>query len=65
MKQAEWIRQFYKIALSKSFVDTVTYSHLIDAEDSLIAGSGLLTGKLEPKKSYLMLKELRGQIFGG
>ncbi len=65
MKQAEWIGQFYKIALSKSFVDTVTYSHLIDAEDSLIAGSGLLTDKFEPKKSYLMLKKLRGQIFGG
>jgi len=62
-RQGEWIEQFCKIALSKPFVDTVTYSNLSDAEDSTIANSGLLTNKLEPKKSFHTLKKLHDAIF--
>ncbi len=62
-KQAQWVEQFYKIALSKPFVDSVTYSNLSDAENSVIANSGLLTAQLEPKKSYQTLKKLRDIIF--
>jgi hypothetical protein len=61
--QGEWIEQFCKIALSKQFVDTVAYSRLCDAEDSTIANSGLLTGRLEPKKSFRTLKKLHDAIF--
>lgn len=61
--QGEWIEQFCKIALSKQFVDTVAYSRLCDAEDSTIANSGLLTGRLEPKKSFHTLKKLHDSIF--
>jgi GH35 family endo-1,4-beta-xylanase len=63
VRQREWIEQLYKIALSKPFVDTVTYSNLADRRDSTIANSGLLTSRLEPKKSYLTLKKLQGHIF--
>jgi hypothetical protein len=61
--QREWIEQFYKIALSKSFVDSVTYSNLTDTENSMIANSGLLTQKLEQKQSFQAIKELRKLIF--
>jgi hypothetical protein len=63
VRQGEWIEQFCKIALSKPFVDTVTYSNLSDAEDSTIANSGLLTNKLEAKKSFHTLKKLHDAIF--
>jgi hypothetical protein len=62
-RQGQWIEQLYKIALSKPFVDTVTYSNLTDVKDSAIANSGLLTEKLEPKKSFQALKKLHRVIF--
>jgi hypothetical protein len=62
-QQGEWIDQFYKVALSKQFVSSVTYSHLADTEESNIANSGLLTAELEPKKSYMVLKKLGDRIF--
>jgi len=62
-RQSQWIEQFYKIALSKPFVDTVTYSNLTDIADSAIANSGLLTDQLESKKSYRTLKKLHELIF--
>jgi hypothetical protein len=62
-RQGQWIEQFYKIALSKPFVDTVTYSNLADTEGSTIANSGLLTNRLEAKKSFLTLKKLQKLIF--
>jgi len=63
--QAQWIEQFYKIALSKPFVSAVTYSNLMDVEDSVIAHSGLLTAELESKESFRMLKSLHDSIFSG
>jgi hypothetical protein len=63
LQQGQWIEQFYKIALSKQFVNSVTYSHLADTQGSAIAGSGLLTAELESKESYRMLKKLYDGIF--
>jgi len=62
-QQSLWIEQFYKIALSKPFVDAVTYSRLADSADSAIAGGGLLTDRLESKKSYQTLMKLHKVIF--
>jgi len=61
--QEQWIERFYKIAFSKPFVESVTYSNLADTENSTIGGSGLLTDKFEPKKSFLSLKKLHKLIF--
>ncbi len=61
--QAEWIKQFYKTAMSKPFVSSVTYSNLMDTEDSDIAYSGLLTDQFEPKESFRALKGLHDSIF--
>ena len=63
LRQGQWIEQFYKIALSKPFVDTVSYSNLTDIEDNTIANSGLLTDQLEPKKSFRALRKLHNAIF--
>jgi len=62
-RQERWIEQFYKIALSKPFVDAIVYSNLADTKDSIIASSGLMTDRLEPKKSYQTLKKLQKLIF--
>jgi hypothetical protein len=62
-RQGQWIEQFYKIALSKQFVNSVTYANLIDTADSSIHHSGLLTDGLEPKESFVTLKKLHDSIF--
>ena len=61
--QAQWIEQFFLVAMSKPFVNSVTYSNLMDTHDSTILNSGLLTDQLEPKESYLALKRLSDSIF--
>jgi hypothetical protein len=63
LRQGQWIEQFYRIALSKAHVEAVTYSHLMDVEDSVINKSGLSTAEFEPKRSFLTLKKLQGHIF--
>lgn len=61
--QAEWIKEFFKMGLSKPFVNSVTYANLIDTQESVIANSGLLTEQLEPKESYSSLKEMSDGVF--
>ncbi len=61
--QAKWIEQFFLVAMSKPFVNSVTYSNLMDTHDSAILNSGLLTDQLEPKESYNALKRLSDSIF--
>jgi len=62
-RQSKWIEQFFKIALSKPFVDSVTYSNLADRKSSTIGDSGLLTARFEPKQAFVTLKELHDAIF--
>ncbi|MBN1392323.1 MAG: endo-1,4-beta-xylanase [Sedimentisphaerales bacterium] len=64
-RQGQWIEQFYKIALSKPFVERVTYSNLADTDGSTIADSGLLTADFEPKESFQTLSKLRSIISRG
>jgi hypothetical protein len=64
-RQGQWIERFCKIALSKPFVERVTYSNLADANDSTIANSGLLTADFEPKESFRALSKLRSIVFRG
>jgi hypothetical protein len=60
--QSSWLEQFYRIALSKPFVDAVTYSNLADRSDSIVANSGLLSDGLEPKESFHTLKRLQENV---
>ncbi|MBN2267663.1 MAG: beta-galactosidase [Candidatus Babeliaceae bacterium] len=62
-RQGKWIEQFYRIALSKPFVDSVIYSNLTDVDTTTIANSGLLTKELNLKKSYQILSRLHENLF--
>jgi hypothetical protein len=62
--QAEWLDQFYRISLSRPFIDGVMFAELTDNKQSDVADSGLITAGLEPKESYLVLKRFRDRIFG-
>jgi hypothetical protein len=62
--QAEWLDQFYRTALGRTFIDGVIYSSFADAKDSPVPDSGLLTSALEPKDAYVAIKRLRDRIFG-
>jgi len=62
-QQKQWIEQFYKVALSKPFIDAVVYSGLADSQNSTVPGSGLLTADLEPKGAYDAVKKLLDTIF--
>jgi len=63
-KQAEWLDNFYRIALSKTCIDSVLYSGLTDSKESDIPDSGMLTAALAPKESYAAIKRYRDRIFG-
>ncbi len=60
--QAKWIESFYKIAFSKPYVNTVTYSCLADNVDELVSGSGLLNAKCMPKKSFMEIVRIQKNI---
>jgi hypothetical protein len=57
--QAQWVEQFCKIALSKPFINTVTYSEFADNNAGETAGYGLLDKQLRPKESYHALSRLQ------
>ncbi len=60
--QAEWIEQFYKIALGKNFIQSVTYSALADSPTNEVYDSGLVTNALEFKKAYMSVGKLQKVI---
>jgi hypothetical protein len=61
--QAHWIKEFTSIALSKPFVESLTWSELADqAEGSVIASGGLLHPDLTPKLGYKTLAAIRTQL---
>jgi hypothetical protein len=62
--QAAWIEQFFKIALSKPFIETVTYANFADDGINALAGSGLVNDKLELKKSFREIRKLQKLILG-
>lgn len=62
--QAVWIEQFFKIAMSKPFVETVTYANFADDGSDGLVGSGLLNERLELKKSFRELRKLQKLVLG-
>jgi hypothetical protein len=62
MQQSKWIEDFCKIAFSKPFVNTITYSALADGNNNELVGEGLLTEKFEPKKSFMAMAKLQRKI---
>ncbi len=62
--QSRWLRAFYEIALSKPFVDTVTWRDLCDNDRSPVPMGGLVRPDLNPKPAYNDLIALRNEILG-
>ena len=60
--QARWLREFYTIALSKPFVETVSWRQLADDDQSHIPGGGLLREDKTPKPAADVLAEMRDAI---
>jgi GH35 family endo-1,4-beta-xylanase len=61
--QAKWIKEFYTVALSKPFVESVTWKDLADRdEDHPIPAGGLLRANMAPKLGYKVLKEFRNEF---
>jgi len=50
--QAEWLDQFYRIALSKPAVETVTWRDLADRDDGILQAGGLLQKDLGAKTAF-------------
>lgn len=60
--QSQWIEQFYKIALGRPFINSITYSNLADSSGNEIPDSGLLNGDFSPKKAFMVLARLQKLI---
>ena len=56
--QSQWLERFYRIALSKPFVEAVNYGNFSDADGGTVTHSGLMTDAFEPKEWYASLKRL-------
>ena len=60
--QSRWLRCFYEIALSKPFVETVTWRELSDDGDHLIPCGGLLNADSTRKPAYDELLAMRKEF---
>jgi hypothetical protein len=63
--QAEWLRKFVEIALSKPFVESVSWNVLVDGAASPIPSGGLLRTDMQPKPAYEQWVKLRSELYGG
>jgi hypothetical protein len=61
-RQSQWLERFYRIALSKPFVESVSYGNFADNDGGVVANSGLLTETHAPKEAYEALKRLYQSI---
>lgn len=57
--QAQWLEQFYQIALSKPYVETITWQDLADNESHLHGRGGLLHDNLSPKLAFNAFRRLK------
>jgi hypothetical protein len=62
--QAVWIEQFFKVAMSKPFIETVTYANFSDNGSDALVGSGILNERLELKRAFRELRKLQKLVLG-
>ncbi len=60
-RQAKWLDEFARIALSKPYVENLCWANFADLHPSLPAG-GLLNDMLQPKPAMLAVQALREQM---
>jgi hypothetical protein len=62
--QADWLRRFIELALSKPFVETVSWQGLADHSRQEVPHGGLLRADLAPKAAYRQLLTIRSELLG-
>ena len=62
--QSEWLDEFFTIALSKPFVDSVSWRSLADCRGQAVPNGGLLRSDFAPKAAYERLVKLRSDLVG-
>lgn len=62
--QAQWIDYFCRIALSKPFIDSVTYANFADDGPDSLNLSGLITKEMHPKAAYKQILNISKLISG-
>lgn len=57
--QAEWLQAFYRVAMSKPFVESICWRDLADVQGQAIPYGGLCNSDMEPKLACKELKNFR------
>ena len=60
--QAEWLQAFYRIAISKPFVDTICWRDLADYEHHYLPHGGLCRNDTKPKLAYRELRNFKAAM---
>ena len=60
--QAEWLQAFYRIAISKPFIETLCWRDLADYEGHYVPHGGLCRNDMEPKLAFKELKNFRAML---
>ncbi len=60
--QAEWLQAFYRISMSKPFVESICWRDLADYEGHYIPHGGLCGNDLEPKPAYNELRNFKANL---
>lgn len=62
--QASWLRRFVEIALSKPFVESVSWGTLWDAPRSMVPNGGLLRADFTAKAAFTEFTDIRAELSG-
>jgi len=60
--QEEWLDQVYRVALSKHFVESVTWGDLVDRDDGILQQGGLLTQDMTAKSAFKKVIKLQEEL---
>jgi hypothetical protein len=60
--QAEWLQAFYRIAISKPFIESICWRDLADYHGHRIPNGGLCHGNMKPKLAYHELRNFKAHL---
>jgi len=60
--QAEWLQAFYRIAISKPFIESICWRDLADYHRHRVPNGGLCHGNMKPKLAYHELRNFKALL---
>ena len=63
--QAEWLQAFWRIAMSKPFVETICWRDLADYEGHHVPHGGLCHNDMQPKLAFKELRNFKASLLAG